>query len=377
MWRCLFALLALVSVTACRATPPGPLEVALAETPSGAIVRVSGLSTSELSSLRGMSTAEDASRSLLRVTVSGADTPVAGRYVATSTAFEFHPRFPFDRGRAYLVTFDPAHLPEPRDAPVVTTTVALPAPALVPSTSVTTLFPSRGTWPENLLRFYIHFSAPMSRASALGFVRLVDETGRVVEDALLEPDVDLWNDDYTRCTVFFDPGRVKRGIRPNRELGRALIQGRRYAIIVDAAWRDARGQPLTSSFRHDFLAGPPVEAPLALRDWRIAAPSSGTRDALVVTFPWALDRGLLQRAVGVARPGAAPLDGTIQVDGGETRWTFVPRAPWQPGAYELVVLTVLEDPSGNKVGRAFEVEMFERPAEPPPPERQTLGFQIQ
>ena len=65
----------------------------------------------------------------------------------------------------------------------------------------------------------------MSRASALGFVRLVDDAGQEVPDALLELDVDLWNDDHTRYTVFFDPGRVKRGVRPNVELGRALRAG--------------------------------------------------------------------------------------------------------------------------------------------------------
>jgi hypothetical protein len=132
----------------------------------------------------------------------------------------------------------------------------------------------------------------------------VDDAGQEVTDALLELEVDFWNDDHTRYTVFFDPGRVKRGIRPNRELGRALREGRRYAIVVDAAWRDANGQPLKASYRREFVAGPPVDSALNPRDWRIEPPAAGTRDPLVVTFPWPLHHGLLQRAVGVARPGA-------------------------------------------------------------------------
>ena len=34
---------------------------------------------------------------------------------------------------------------------------------------------------------------------------------------------------------------------------------------------------------------------------------------------------------------------------------FAPRDPWQPGRYVVVVLPFLEDPAGNRIGRAFEV----------------------
>jgi hypothetical protein len=130
-------------------------------------IRVTGLSSAELSTLRTPRT-DDAWHALFKVTVTGADVPVAGRYLASSIALEFHPTFPLDPGRAYTVSFDPARLPDLRDAPIVTTTVRLAAAAHGPSTVVTALYPSSDVWPENLLRFYVHFSAPMSRASAVG-----------------------------------------------------------------------------------------------------------------------------------------------------------------------------------------------------------------
>jgi hypothetical protein len=37
------------------------------------------------------------------------------------------------------------------------------------------------------------------------------------------------------------------------------------------------------------------------------------------------------------------------------RWVFTPTAPWVAGEYNLVALSFLEDPQGNRVGRAFEV----------------------
>ncbi len=360
------SLIAALLVSACRAAvPPGPLDVVLVtEANAPALIRVTGLSSEELARLRSASRTDDEWRALLVARVAGTDVPILGRYHVTDAALEFRPAFPFDAGRAYSVRFEPASLPDPRDAPAIEKSVALPAPAKAPATVVSAIYPTSGTWPENLLRFYIHFSAPMSRESALGFVRLLDDAGREVPDALLELDVDFWNPEHTRYTVFFDPGRVKRGLRPNLELGRALRAGRRYAIEVQAGWRDAQSQPLKSTYRHELLAGPPIELALATRDWRVQAPAVGTRGPLTVVFPWPLDHGLLQRAVGVARPGGMPLAGEIQVDAGETRWSFIPSQPWQPGAHDLVVLTLLEDPSGNKVGRAFEEVADVRAAAP-------------
>ena len=372
------AVVVLVACGAAVPVPPGALDISLITEPnSSALIRVTGLSSDELARLRSGARTDEEWRSLLVANVAGSDVPILGRYIATDTALEFRPAFPFDPGRAYAVRFDPARLPDPRDAPVVQKSLSLPAAATTPATVVSAISPTSATWPENLLRFYIHFSAPMSRESALGFVRLVDDRGREVPDALLELDVDFWNPEHTRYTVFFDPGRVKRGLRPNLELGRALRAGRRYAIEVQPGWRDAQGQPLASTFRHEFLAGPPVEQALAPRDWRIQPPGAGTRDPLTVAFPWMLDHGLLLRALGVARPGGTPVAGEIRVEPGEARWAFIPSQPWQSGAHDLVVLTLLEDPSGNKVGHAFEeVPMFVPPRQDPVPERLTRPFEI-
>jgi hypothetical protein len=361
----------------------GPLQITLRQIDakpgtsaagSSAIV-VSGLSGAELQSLRSARWDDAAWQALLRVSVTGNEAAVAGRYVVTSEAVQFEPRFPFDPGRSYSVRLDPSKLPTPRDARVLEEAVALPAKVTSP-TVVTAIYPSANVWPENILRFYIHFSAPMSATGGLDFVRLIDDAGQEVPEAFLVLDTDLWNDDYMRCTVFFDPGRVKRGVGPNLQLGRAIREGRRYAIVVNAAWPDAHGHPLKASSRHELRAGPPVERALSVTDWRVVPPANDTRDPLTVTFPWPLDRALLMRAVGVVFPDGRSVDGSIAVEQGETIWKFTPRDPWRAGDYQLAVLTLLEDPSGNRVGRAFEVEMFERGARMPQQERVTVPFKI-
>jgi len=374
------------SISSCSPHGPAgaPLQVTLRQidprppasrTDSYAVV-VSGLSGAELRALRSAQWSDEAWHALMRVSVTGNDTAaVAGRYVVTADAVQFEPRFPFDPGRSYSVRLDPAKLPTPRDDRIVEQAIALPAKATTP-TVVTAIYPSGTAWPENILRFYIHFSAPMSSTSGLDYVRLLDDAGHEVQEAFLVLDTDLWNDDYTRCTVFFDPGRVKRGVGPNLLLGRALREGRRYTIVVNPAWPDANGHPLKAEYRHELRAGPPIERPLSVGDWRVVPPAHDTRGPLVVTFPWPLDRALLTRAVGVAFPDGRSVDGNIAVDPGETTWKFTPRDPWRAGDYHLAVLTLLEDPSGNRVGRAFEVKMFERGDRTPQPERTTVPFTV-
>ncbi len=352
----------------------GPLSVSLVtETPSGRpVVRVTGLSSAELTALSGASLSPDALSRLVSIRVPHAgDIAVATRYTVTATALDLDPVYALEPGRSYMVQLDPTQLPLPRpNAPVIVITITVPAAAPREATSVSGIFPSSSEWPENTLRFYLHFSAPMSSTSSVGHVRVVDDGRKEIAAVLLDIDVDLWNTDYTRRTVFFDPGRVKRGIRPNRELGRALVAGKRYAIVVSTSWKDANGRPLAREFRHEFTAGPAVEAAVEPSTWAIGAITTGTQDPLVVTFPWALDEGLLRRTVGVATKDGAVVDGTITISGHEQRWTFTPSRAWTSGPHSLVILTLLEDPAGNKVGEPFEFEMFGKSA--PEAERLTI-----
>ena len=117
--------------------------------------------------------------------------------------------------------FDPAAIPgagEDNGGRVVAT-VSRPADHLEASTVVTRIYPTAEVLPENQLRLYVHFSSPMGLRGGMDHVALIDETGREVVDPFLPLDTEFWNGDRTRYTLFLDPGRVKRGILPNQEMG--------------------------------------------------------------------------------------------------------------------------------------------------------------
>ena len=351
---------------------PGGPRIRLAASPAGQrTVDVTGLATADLAHLERAALSRDAWQAILRVHVAQAEPaaaelpPVLGDYAVRAGALRFTPRFPFDAGQRYEVVFDPSSLPSARGgsaaAPshALRTMVEVPAPDREPSTRVVAVYPTGPEVPENHLRLYVVFSAPMGLGGGGEHVRLLDEHGRPLADPFLPLDVDLWNADRTRFTVLYDPGRVKRGIRPNAELGRPLEGGRRYTLVIDADWRDAAGQPLTAPFRREFRVGPARERALDPADWRLDLPAPGTRDPLTVRFPVPLDYGLLQRALRVSTGDDRPLAGTVRVEQGETRWTFTPRGPWRPGEYRLVAAATLEDVAGNRIGRAFEVDAAE------------------
>ena len=355
----------------------GGVGIRLSAGPSGQpVVEVVGLPRETLARLADDPPARGAWEAILPVRVARGDAassalpPVLGDYAVHGGALRFTPRFPFDPGQRYEVVFDPSLLPSapggPGASPLhpVITTIEVPAPDRAPSTRVVAVYPSALEVPENHLRLYIVFSAPMGLGAAGPYIRLVDEHGGPLADPFLPLDVDLWNEDRTRFTVLYDPGRVKRGILPNAEMGRPLAQGQHYALEIDPGWRDAEGQPLAEPFRREFRVGPPREHALDPADWRLEVPAPGTRKPLAVDFPAALDYGLLQRALRVAADDGRPLAGEIRVEREETRWLFTPHAPWRPGVHQLVAAATLEDVAGNRIGRPFEVDAGSGPDAP-------------
>jgi len=369
----------LAGTAACRSSSDSHATpvVTLATPSSGAAyVEVTGLSVVTLRALERASLTPDQWASVLRVAVEKDAPAVLGQYAVADGTIRFTPMFPFDEGRQYQVRFDPARLPDaPAGASVVETTVGRPASTAVPSTVVARVYPSGDLVPENLLRMYIEFSAPMGRKSGVDYITLLDHAGKEIAGAVLPLEYEFWSPDHKRFTVFFDPGRVKKGILPNREMGRPLEVGRSVTLVISHEWPDEHGLPLKEDFRRTLRVGPTDLEPLDTAHWRIQPPPAGGRTGLVVTFPEPLDHGLLMRALGVTRDGKE-VEGEIAVDQLETRWTFTPAQPWRAGSYALLALDILEDVAGNQIGRAFEVDNFESVDKGPNPQTITIPFAV-
>lgn len=275
---------------------------------------------------------------------------------------EFRPRFSLQPEVEYHAVYDPrvVHDADPaelaKDA-VITGTFVLPKPDF-PATCVTAIYPTADRLPENQLKFYLHFSAPMRRGAAYRHVRLLRESGDEVDLPFLELDEELWDPSGTRLTLLFDPGRIKRGLRPREEEGPILEEGHLYTLEIDSGWRDAHGSSLKAPTRKVFAVGPPDDVQPTLASWKLTRPAAGTQQPLRISFPEPLDHSLLQRVLRVVRATGEDVAGEVDVANEETTWTLRPAEPWAAGEYAVVVDSALEDRAGNSLRRPFEVDVF-------------------
>lgn len=284
--------------------------------------------------------------------------PMLGKYRVEAGALRFEAQFALEPGVTYRAVFLPGKLPNGSGNSVITATFTPPPRDLTPTTVVAQIYPSADVLPENLLKFYVHFSAPMRRGNIYEHIRLLDAAGKAVELPFLEIDEELWNHDFTRLTLFIDPGRIKRGVKPLEEIGPSMEVGKSYRLVIDRQWRDGNGAPLKASFEKAFSVTAPDRQPPDHTKWQVQPPTAGSRQALAINFPEPMEHALAQRMIVVTKESGETVLGTIALENQESRWTFIPETAWQRGRYSIVIQTTIEDLAGNNIGKPFEVDVF-------------------
>ena len=275
--------------------------------------------------------------------------PVLGTYALEDGAVSFRPRFAPAPSLRLKAVFRP-----PNGAPVTAWFGGVPAPERAPTTRIVSVTPSGAVWPENLLRLYITFSAPMRMGVAWDHIRMLDAGGRPMGGMFVQFDQELWDPGGRRLTVLFDPARIKRGLVDHINEGPPLRAGETCALEIDAAWRDAAGGLLAAPLKRTIVVGPPLRAALDPADWRLTPPSAPDAP-LTIDFPHPLDAALALRAFSITREGVTVRCAHELAEDG-ARLVFTPASPWRPGRYAIDADAVLEDIAGNRIGRPFEID---------------------
>jgi hypothetical protein len=224
------------------------------------------------------------------------------------------------------------------------------------------IHPGADTLPENLLRFYVHFTEPMRGGDVSRCIFLEDASGRRIEDALVETVPELWDPDNRRATVLCHPGRIKRGVGLHETMGPALVPGESYRLVVDRSMRTANGLPLRVPASKKFRV---IAADRRSSDpgaWRLIPPAAGTGEPLRIELDEPLDHALLARLLTVERTGGDRVGGEMKVAETGTACSFVPERIWETGTYALVAGRSLEDLAGNRLEGAFERRIGSRPS---------------
>jgi hypothetical protein len=314
----------------------------------GWCVRVRNLTPSFAASLGG------GVDSLLRVKVAEAEDrkdegfpDISGDHEILGDGLRFIPHFPFESGVPFRAILDLGALGQPGLAEIQTLEFSCRRETTAAETEVKQVFPSNDVLPENLLRLYVLFSNPMQRGRAADNIAILGPDGSSAPDVLYRAPVELWDSNMTCLTILLDPGRLKRGVGPNRMLGPPLRAGQRYTLAVGPGIIDMHGRPLCEGFAKSFSVSEAVREPVAIAKWTIRPPEMGGRQPLELVFPSQLDWAQLWRGITVASETGQLIGGRIDIDLGETRWRFTPDAPWQEGAHSVRVSPGLEDICGN------------------------------
>lgn len=287
--------------------------------------------------------------------------PISGTWTVTGDQLIFKPHFRFSPGETYHVVFDGnvfnKHISggnsftrEKFEQPF-----SLPAAETLPA-SIDAVYPVSKIVPENLLRMYICFSSPMMVGESYDHIRLLREDGTMVEKAFLVLDQELWDAERKRFTLLFDPGRIKRTLKSNLDLGTPLKEGESYQLVIDSTWRDANGKHLQSGYRKELIVAAAQRTRISTGSVSLRPPKANSREEVVLSFDRPMDHVLMSKYISLSHSSVGEISGTVQMVDDFT-CTFTPDHDWLSGRYEVKISPWVEDVCGNNFNNAFDLDL--------------------
>jgi hypothetical protein len=298
---------------------------------------------------------EDSARLYLAIRKTNDTTRILGDY-STDNGILFEPLLPFIRGSSYEIIY--------RNKNIQRFTVPAGEPGTAPE--LLAIYPNQDTLPVNLLKLYIQFSQPMRESVSDQYIRLIQNGTDTMQDAFLNLQPELWNEDRTVLTIWFDPGRIKRDLQPNQRMGAPLEEGSRYRVYISGGWQDAQGVALGKNGSTDFIAGDRDSLSPDPSGWMIQSPRQNSTDPLVVTLNEPVDHFLLEEGLRITDQKGNRIKGQITTLDNDRRVQFVPAANWPPGEYQLIIDSKLEDLAGNNLNKPFDRYIIKTKAQDAP-----------
>lgn len=282
--------------------------------------------------------------SFFNVMVQGEKISILGSREIVNDGLKFTPLWPLSNGEHYQVYW--------KDKLV--DTILIPAGKGLPPTLK--VFPGADSLPENLLKFYILFSKPMHEGSSIKHIRILDEKNDTLQNVLLELKPELWSMNHMMLTVWIDPGRIKRDLLLNQELGKPMAANKKYSLVILPGWKDIDGIPISASFRKDFIALQADREKPSVKSWKITEPDAQTKSPVVINFPEPMDYATEIRGIDIYS-GTQNVSGSVRLIENERKWIFTPEAPWSVGKYRIEVSSYVEDLAGNNLERLFDNDL--------------------
>ena len=327
---------ACIPLTSCNRNKPDEISIIWKDSQAVSIAVPQGY-------LDGMHS--DSLRSAFSVSLDGEKTvSILGESVLIEDQLIFTPAIPFSRGLNYAV-----FLRDKQIAKIIVPSRDAHDPPYLVAT-----YPTSDTLPENLLKVYFIFSHPMREGVSLEHISLLNDQNDTLPNVFLALQPELWNKERTALTLWLDPGRIKRELIPNQELGNPIIHGETYKLVVSPDWHDARGLNLSKPYTRQFVVSLRDSVGPNINQWKLDVPGSGTKGPLVIHTQEPLDYFLLYETLAILDDSREKTEASVKISHHETVVSLTPNKPWKPGRYRLVVASYLEDLAGNNLDKLFD-----------------------
>lgn len=272
------------------------------------------------------------------------DTTTLLGYYHFQNGLLFEPLIPFQQGAGYTVFVQDKQVGH----------FQIPVDKNHTAPQVVMVYPQQDTLPENALKLYIEFSQPMREGESLQHIKLVRNEKDTLSDTFLDLQPELWNEDRTVLTIWFDPGRIKRNLQPNLRLGAPMQANTTYQLVISKNWQDTEGTGMKQDYIKSFVTGIRDSISPNPAKWQLESPQAQSNTALSIRLDKALDHFLLLDCLQVFDEKGTRIKGNFEVRDKDRSCYFIPEQNWSAGRYMLRILSKLEDLAGNNLNKVFD-----------------------
>ncbi len=319
-------------------------------------VRTTQLSEEAISQLKRIKLSKEEWSSLFNLKTKSTNPPVLGTYSIQNDQIVFTPRFLPDPSVTYFVNFSYEALNQLlgkiTGQGTFTETVQFASPE-ASNPRVIRISPEISEIPMNVLRIYIHFSAPMSFQNPYDFIAIENDAGELLTEPFVIVPEGLWNIDRTRLTLLFHPGRIKRGVGPNMTHGNILEIGKSYSLKIHNSWKGSNGKELEKTFEKTFIVSNSLNEVIQYDQWKLNA-TKGEMDQLLVKTLHPLDQPLSTRMLFIRTSAGQLIPSRVEFKNATELIIYWSNRPETD--FELLIDPRLEDVCGNTPLNTFDYE---------------------